>query len=82
VHIDGYQRRYNGDHPTLDGKYPLNLWRTGDYVADSAEFTLEPNFTAGKYNVYFGLFIGSRRLEVKRGRHSDNRINAGHLDVR
>lgn len=82
VHIDGYQRRYNADHTTLDGKYPLNLWRTGDYVADSAEFTLEPNFTPGTYNVYFGLFIGSRRLEVKRGRHSDNRIEAGHLDVR
>ena len=26
IHIDGFQRRFNGDHPTLAGKYPFSLW--------------------------------------------------------
>jgi 4-amino-4-deoxy-L-arabinose transferase-like glycosyltransferase len=82
IHIDGFQRRFNGDHKTLDNKYPLHLWRIGDYVADIYEFSLEPNFTPGAYEVFFGLFIGSRRLDVKRGRHNDNRVQAGHLEVR
>ncbi len=81
IHIDGFQRRYNGDHKTLEGRYPFHLWRVGDYVVDVHPFTLEPNFTPGNYNVYFGLFIGNRRLDVKRGPHNDNRIEAGFLRV-
>ncbi|HEY3233434.1 MAG TPA: hypothetical protein VGJ84_01880, partial [Polyangiaceae bacterium] len=82
VHIDGYQRRFNADHNTLGGHYPFHLWRVGDWIADRYRFTLEPNFTPGSYEVFFGLFSGSRRLEVKRGRHQDNRIVAGSLLVR
>jgi 4-amino-4-deoxy-L-arabinose transferase-like glycosyltransferase len=82
IHIDGQQRRFNGDHPTLGGKYPLHLWRVGDYVADRFEFVLEPFFTPGDYDVFFGLYIGSRRLDVKTGRSNDNRLEAGKLRVR
>ena len=82
IHIDGFQRRFNGDHKTLENKYPFHLWRVGDYVVDVYPFTLEPNFTPGDYDVFFGLFIGSRRLEVKRGRHNDNRLEAGKIRVR
>jgi hypothetical protein len=82
IHIDGFQRRFNGDHPTLDGKYPLHLWRVGDYIADRYEFALEPFFTPGDYDVFFGLFIGNRRLDVKTGRQNDNRLEAGKIRVR
>jgi hypothetical protein len=82
VHIDGYQRRYNGDHDTLEGKYPFHLWRVGDFVEDIHPIELEPNFTAGTYTVFFGLFRGDQRLEVKRGGAEDNRVNAGPLEVR
>lgn len=82
IHIDGFQRRYNGDHVTLEGKYPFHLWRVGDYVTDIHQFTLEPNFTPGEYQIFYGLFIGNRRLEVKRGAHHENRIEAGRLRVR
>jgi 4-amino-4-deoxy-L-arabinose transferase-like glycosyltransferase len=82
VHIDGYQRRYNGDHDTLEGKYAFHLWRPGDYVADIHQIELEPNFTAGTYTMYFGLFRGEQRLEVKRGGSEDNRVNAGPIEVR
>lgn len=82
IHIDGFQRRYNGDHETLGGKYPFHLWKPGDYIVDIHSFELEPNFTPGTYQVYFGFFRGSRRLEVTRGPHHDNRVSAGSLEVR
>jgi 4-amino-4-deoxy-L-arabinose transferase-like glycosyltransferase len=82
IHIDGFQRRFNGDHPTLDGKYPFNLWRVGDFISDRYDFALEPNFGAGKYRVYFGLYSGNRRLEVRRGPAEENRLDAGSLEVR
>ncbi|MEZ4224107.1 MAG: glycosyltransferase family 39 protein [Polyangiaceae bacterium] len=81
IHIDGFQRRYNGDHKTLEGRYPFHLWRAGDFVVDIHPFSLEPNFTPGDYSVFFGLFIGNRRLDVKRGRHNDNRVEAGTLRI-
>jgi hypothetical protein len=82
IHIDGFQRRFNGDHPTLEGKYPFNLWRVGDFIADRYDFELEPNFGGGRYQVYFGLYNGNRRLEVRRGRSAENRLEAGYVSVR
>jgi hypothetical protein len=82
VHIDGFQRRFNGDHKTLDGKYAFALWQVGDFIADRHEIELEPNFTPGTYQVYFGLFSGSRRLAVKRGAHHEDRVQGGPLVVR
>ena len=41
-----------------------------------------PNFSAGNYTVYFGLFSGSQRLAVKSGKHSENRIHGGILRVK
>lgn len=82
VHIDGFQRRFNADHPTLGDRYPLRLWRPGDDIADRHEFTLEPNFAPGEYRVYFGLYSGSRRLAVRRGKAQDDRIEAGTVLVR
>ncbi|HLM71507.1 MAG TPA: hypothetical protein VK459_02405, partial [Polyangiaceae bacterium] len=64
LHIDGFQRRYNGDHAVLEGRYPMSLWHTGDIVVDDHEFQLEPNFTPGDYTVYFGFFSGDTRFKV------------------
>jgi hypothetical protein len=82
IHIDGLQRRYNGDHPTLLGKYPFSFWLVGDFIADRFPIRLEPNFAPGFYDVYFGLYSGTRRLEVRRGRHVEDRIVAGKLEIR
>lgn len=81
IHIDGYQRRFNGDHDTLEGKYPFHFWKPGDFIVDIYEFELEPNFTPGTYDVYFGLFRGDRRFEVKRGPAQDDRVHGGPLRV-
>ena len=82
VHIDGFGRRYNGDHETTQGRYPMSNWRTGDLVVDKQTILLDPSFSHGNYELYFGFFKGSRRLEVRRGRHDDNRLFAGTLRVR
>ncbi len=82
VHFDGFQRRFNADHPTLGDAYPFWLWLPGDILADRCAVRLEPNFAPGRYRVFFGLFAGSRRLEVRRGVSEENRIFAGDLEVR
>jgi 4-amino-4-deoxy-L-arabinose transferase-like glycosyltransferase len=82
LHIDGFQRRFNGDHKTLGGRYAFALWQVGDIIADRHEIELEPNFTPGTYQVYFGLYAGSRRLPVKRGAHHDDRVQGGPIVVR
>jgi hypothetical protein len=82
IHIDGYHRRHNGDHKPMNGKYPMSLWLPGDLLVDDHEFKLEPNFTPGTYDIYFGLFVGDTRLKVKSGpSDGDNRVNGGPLRV-
>jgi 4-amino-4-deoxy-L-arabinose transferase-like glycosyltransferase len=81
VHIDGFQRRFNADHETLAGQYPFSFWKVGDLVADRHTFVLEPNFSAGTYRVFFGLYSGSRRMPVRRGENSDDRIAAGEITI-
>lgn len=82
VHIDGFGRRYNGDHTVLDGRYPMNLWSPGDVVVDDLVFQLEPNFLPGDYTVFFGFFSGDTRYAVTRGNAHDNRVIGGPLRVR
>jgi hypothetical protein len=82
IHIDGNRRRFNGDHDTLQGKYPFRLWQKGDFMVDVYPFELEPHFAGTTYDVYFGLFSGDKRMTVKHGKHSDNRIEGGPLVVR
>jgi hypothetical protein len=82
VHIDGFQRRFNGDHNVLDGRYAMNLWRPGDVIVDDFEFQLEPNFTPGGYTLYFGFFTGETRFKVTKGQNHENRAIAGVLNVR
>jgi hypothetical protein len=81
IHIDGQGRRFNGDHEVFDGKVPMNLWNVGDVVTDRYRFELEPNFTPGTYQLYYGLFQGEKRLPVKSGRHHENRIDGGPFRV-
>jgi len=49
---------------------------------DDVELDLEPNFTPGRYTVYFGFYQGSSRFKVTDGPHQDDRVEAGALVVR
>ncbi|MBN1606092.1 MAG: glycosyltransferase family 39 protein [Polyangiaceae bacterium] len=82
VHIDGQQRRLNADHDTLEGKYPMHLLLTGDFFADTTEFTVEPNFGPGVYELYYGLYRENQRMRVESGRHDNDRILGGPIRVR
>jgi 4-amino-4-deoxy-L-arabinose transferase-like glycosyltransferase len=82
LHIDGYQRRHNGDHAPLGGRYAMNLWQPGDVVVDDLEIELEPNFLPGQYTVFFGFFSGDTRFSVTRGPSQDDRVIGGPLEVR
>ena len=82
VHVDGYQRRHNGDHDVMRGLYPLNLWQPDDIVVDELDLELEPNFTPGSYTVYYGFFQGETRYRVTEGSSQDNRVIGGTLTVR
>ena len=82
IHIDGFHRRHNGDHKPMDGKYPLGLWLKDDLLVDDYEIGLEPNFTPGMYELYFGLYSGDSRLKVKTGpQDGENRIDGGPIRV-
>ncbi|HEY3496153.1 MAG TPA: hypothetical protein VGK73_15750, partial [Polyangiaceae bacterium] len=72
---------FNGDHTTLDGQYAFSLWREGDLIADRRAFALEPNFGAGEYRVFLGLYSGTKRMPVQRGSASEERLEAGTLIV-
>ncbi len=82
LHLDGLQRRFNADHEPAEGRYPLELWREGDVIADVTDVLLEPSFSPGAYRVYFGLFSGERRIDVIDGPEEDDRISAGTLQIR
>lgn len=82
VHIDGLQRRFNADHELLEGRYPTRFWLAGDFVDDTTEVVLGPNFSPGSYRLYFGLFSGDKRLAVSEGRADADRVVAGTLQVR
>jgi hypothetical protein len=82
LHIDGHQRRFNGDHAVLDGKYAMSLWQPGDIVVDEVEVQLEPNFGPGEYAVFYGFFAGETRMKVTRGPNHENRVNGGVVRVR
>lgn len=82
IHIDGFQRRHNGDHKIMQGKYPFGQWLKDDILVDIHEFQLEPNFSPGNYTIYMGLFLGESRMKVKSGpSDGDNRVLGGSLRV-
>jgi hypothetical protein len=81
IHIDGEGKRFNGDHEALEGEYPFRHWQPGDVIVDVYDFELEPSFTPGQYEVYFGMFSGEKRMPVTLGEHAENRISGGVVQV-
>ncbi|HET9958069.1 MAG TPA: glycosyltransferase family 39 protein [Polyangiaceae bacterium] len=81
VHIERLQQRLNADHALLDGKYPTTLWMPGDILVDKHRFRLRRDYPSGVARVYFGLYSGERRLEVRRGEHDADRVSGGTLEV-
>jgi hypothetical protein len=82
VHIDGQGARINGDHEPADGAYAVRDWQAEDYIVYEQKFSVPMHYRPGAYQIYVGLFQGSRRLPVKRGAAStDNRVRAGVVTI-
>ncbi|MEM7139298.1 MAG: glycosyltransferase family 39 protein [Myxococcota bacterium] len=84
VHVDGFDRRINGDHAPVRGLYPFRYWSRGDFVIDTQTLRVPRTFPTGDYGIYVGLFKGDRRLEVRSNTDhaSEHRVRAGTLRVR
>ncbi len=84
IHIDRDALRYNGDHKAMQGKYPMTSWLKGDVVVDDHKVELGPNFSSGKYKLYFGFFPGGDgpRMKVVSGpSDGDNRVFGGDIRI-
>jgi hypothetical protein len=83
VHIDAQAMRIHGDHDPVDGRYPIRLWETDDVIVDQQRLEVPPNYPAGPYTIFVGLYSGETRIPVKEGARDDaNRVNAGVLRIR
>ena len=82
VHVDGQGHefhRINGDHHPVEGLFPTNHWMPGDIVRDRIKLKLPIEFTADRYSIYLGFYIGGTRMRLAAGAPSDgsNRLRAG-----
>ena len=59
----------------------MTLWQAGDIITDRSSLRLEPNFAPGVHPLFLGFYRGDGRLPVTRGRHDDDRVEAGALRV-
>jgi len=82
VHVDRPSLRHTADHPVLDGRYPMSLWREGDIIKDSAPLELDASFLPGDYWMFFGFFNSSTRMRVTAGEARDDRVVGGTISVR
>jgi len=60
----------------------MRLWQPNDTVVDCVRLTVDQSYEPGTYQLYFGFYRGSRRLEVTSGEHDENRVRGGALVVR
>jgi hypothetical protein len=87
IHVDGHGHefhRINGDHFPVDGLFPTSQWLPGDIVRDQVKLKVPIEFTASRYTIYLGFYIGDRRMTVKPGFPQDggNRVRAGTIEMR
>ncbi len=82
IHIDGFQRRFNGDHPTLAAVSIRSIFRAWGTSSSIVTSFRSSRISAPAPITSTSVFLsGSRRMEVKRGRHDDDRADAGTLAV-
>ncbi len=83
LHVDHPGNRIHGDHDPVDGSFPTSDWLPGDIVKDVHELNIDNYASTGVYTMYFGLYQGGDRMQVKPASAHDggNRIPMGELRV-
>ena len=46
----------NEDHVPVEGAYPVEQWRAGEYITDRVTITTRPDMKVGQYTVSIGLW--------------------------
>jgi hypothetical protein len=87
VHLEGPGSSVNGDHAPLEGTFPTELWRPGDWIRDRHEIELPLVVaSAGRHAIHVGFWPGGdtpRRLPVTAGPSDGrNRVPVGTVEVR
>ena len=60
--IGGNARRLHGDHYPAKGKYPTDVWRVGDIVADPFEVKISSDYGAPRLGINTGMYKGNYRV--------------------
>jgi len=64
VHVEGTDGVWlNADHVPVEGLWPIERWRPGQYVSDHQLIPMPPQ-ARGMFTIWVGLFSGGRRLPV------------------
>jgi len=84
VHVDVRPTRAAVEDREL-ASYPTRLWREGDYVVVPHRVKIPHGAAPGRAEIGFGLGVlpcsDDRRAEVLSGRHAQNRVYGGAVDV-
>jgi hypothetical protein len=67
VHGDatgGNARRVHGDHYPAEGKYPTDVWREGEIVADPFSMSISGDYGAERLGIYTGMYVGDYRVPL------------------
>ncbi|MEZ4594740.1 MAG: glycosyltransferase family 39 protein [Chloroflexota bacterium] len=58
-----------GDAPPVQGDFPTNLWRSGDWIDDAHTVPLPPDLAPGSYQILVGLYepMSGARLQLAEG---------------
>jgi 4-amino-4-deoxy-L-arabinose transferase-like glycosyltransferase len=86
VHVERPGALVHGDHPPLEGVFPIERWRPGDLLRDQHRVPVSLVTTpAGLYTIFVGFWPGGdtvRRLPVTGGEHDGNdRVALGNIRI-
>ena len=79
-HLEGPGGFRNLDHVMVEGAYPLERWRPGQYIRDRMTISTGAFMPVGTYSLYLGLWKGSQRLPVEPP-DGGNRLRLVSFDV-
>ena len=75
--IGGKSGRLHADHFPAEGKYPTDVWQTGEVVVDPFVVWIPPRYGPKRLGIYTGLYKGNHRVPISeagnRPKTSDNR---------
>ncbi len=82
--IGGNSGRIHGDHYPAEGRYPTDVWRPGEIIADPFKMWIPPGYGPKKLGIYTGLYKEKYRVPLsdkgQRPSGSDNRSLALELN--